>query len=79
MPLELNAALQKRAQEQHRPVDQTAVEAVKAGLGLGTAESKSSKQVSLAAAIRARFAPLGGLELPEPMREPMPAPPDLGE
>ncbi len=34
---------------------------------------------NLAAAIRARFAPLGGVELPEVPREPMRGPPDLGE
>jgi plasmid stability protein len=33
---------------------------------------------NLAAAIRARFAPLGGVELPEIPREPMRDPPDLG-
>jgi antitoxin FitA len=34
---------------------------------------------NLAAAIRARFAPLGGVELPEVPREPMRDPPELGE
>jgi plasmid stability protein len=34
---------------------------------------------NLAAAIRARFAPLGGVELPEVTREPMRDPPDFGE
>jgi antitoxin FitA len=33
----------------------------------------------LAAAIRARFAPLGGVELPETPREPGREPPTLGE
>ncbi|MCK1732408.1 plasmid stabilization protein [Bradyrhizobium sp. 138] len=33
---------------------------------------------NLAATIRARFAPLGGLELPEILREPMREPPDFG-
>jgi hypothetical protein len=80
IPLELDAALQKRALEQHRPVDQIAVEAMKAGgLGLGVATSKSSTPGSLSASIRARFVPLGGLELPEAIREPMLAPLDLGE
>jgi len=35
--------------------------------------------VNLAAAIRARFAPLGGVELPDATREPIREPPDLGE
>jgi plasmid stability protein len=34
--------------------------------------------VNLAAAIRARFAPIGGVELPEIPREPMREPPDFG-
>ncbi len=33
---------------------------------------------NLAAAIRARFAPLGGVDLPELPREPMREPPDFG-
>jgi plasmid stability protein len=33
---------------------------------------------NLATAIRARFAPLGGVELPEVPREPMREPPDFG-
>lgn len=33
---------------------------------------------NLAAAIRARFAPLGGVDLPEAPREPMREPPDFG-
>jgi len=79
IPGELDAALRKRAEEQHRPVDQIAVEAMQIGLGLGTPVSNSSANTSLAAAIRARFAPLGGLELPEPIRELMREPLDLGE
>ena len=75
IPLELDAALRKKADEQCRPVDQVAVEAMKAGLGLGRSEPQ--KNVSLAAAIRARFAPLGGLELPDPIRESMREPLDL--
>ncbi|HWZ61115.1 MAG TPA: hypothetical protein VNW46_19170 [Gemmatimonadaceae bacterium] len=35
--------------------------------------------VNLAAAIRARFAPLGGVELPDVPREPIRAPLDLDE
>jgi hypothetical protein len=79
IPLELDVALRKKAEEQHQPVDQIAMEAMKAGLGLGKAVSNATGSVSLAAAIRSRFGPLGGIELAEPVREPMRAPLDLGE
>ncbi len=35
------------------------------------------RPVNFASAIRARFAPLGGVDLPEVPREPMRAPPDF--
>jgi plasmid stability protein len=38
-----------------------------------------SRQGNLATAIRARFAPLGGVELPTVPREPMRAPPSFDE
>jgi antitoxin FitA len=79
IPLELDAALRRRAEEQHRPVDQVAVEAMKAGLGLEKAEPNVNRGTSLAASIRGRFGPLGGIELAEPIREPVPEPPDLGK
>jgi len=79
IPLELDAALRRKAEEQHRPVDQVAVEAMKAGLGLEKAEPKANGTTSLAASIRSRFGPLGGIELAEPVREPMPEPPDFGK
>jgi plasmid stability protein len=45
---------------------------------LRTALNREPAQpVNLAAAIRARFAPLGGVELPEMSREPMREPPDF--
>lgn len=37
-----------------------------------------ARPTNLAAAIRKRFAPLGGVELPESPREPMREPPDFG-
>ena len=37
-----------------------------------------AQAVNLAAAIRKRFAPLGGVELPDVPREPMREPPDFG-
>lgn len=46
---------------------------------LRTALAREPTQpVNLAAAIRKRFAPLGGVELPEMAREPMREPPDFG-
>lgn len=36
-------------------------------------------QVNLGAVVRARFAPLGGVEVPETPREPMREPPDFAE
>ena len=36
-----------------------------------------TQPANLAAAIRARFAPLGGVDLPEVPREPMREPPDM--
>jgi antitoxin FitA len=47
---------------------------------LRTALSKEPPApANLAAAIRARFAPLGGVELPTEPRGPMREPPDFGE
>jgi plasmid stability protein len=46
---------------------------------LRTALNKQpSPPANLAAAIRARFAPIGGVELPEVTRGPMREPPDFG-
>ena len=39
---------------------------------------EKSVPTDLAAAIRARFSPLGGVDLPETPREPMRDPPDFG-
>jgi hypothetical protein len=78
IPLELDAALRQKAEEQHRPVDQIAVEAMKVGLGLGKAAQSGGGNANLAASIRTRFGPLGGIELAEPIRESIPEPPDLG-
>jgi hypothetical protein len=79
IPTELNDALQKKAQELHRAVDEVAVEAMSAGLGLGKVSMGPEGSGSLASAIRARFAPLGGLELPEVAREPMREATDFGQ
>jgi hypothetical protein len=79
IPVELDVALRKKADEQHMPVDQVAVEAMKAGLGLDKQGSNPIMITNLAAAIRARVAPLGGVELVELVREPMREPPDFGK
>jgi plasmid stability protein len=44
----------------------------------GALNQEPVQPVNLAVAIRARFAPLGGVELPETPRDPMREPPDLG-
>ena len=77
IPHELDAAHRRRAEEQHRPVDPVAVEAMKAGLGLAKSDSNTSS--NLPESIRMRFGSLGGIELAEPIREPMPEPLDLGK
>jgi hypothetical protein len=70
IPLELDVALRKKAEEQYRPVDQVAVEAMQAGLGL--ARVGSNTNTNLAESIRTRFGPLGGIELAGPVRESIP-------
>ncbi len=79
IPADIDAALWRKAEEQHRSVDQVAVEVMKAGLGLKKAEPGENGNTSLAASIRSRFAPLGGIESAEPIREPMPNPLDLAK
>jgi plasmid stability protein len=44
-----------------------------------TLNKEPALPANLAAAIRARFAPLGGVEFPEMPREPMREPPNFGE
>jgi hypothetical protein len=78
IPPDLDAALRRKAEQEHRPLDQVAVEAMKVGLGMTKQAQATIGSSSLAAAIRARFAPLGGAELSEPIREPLPEPLDLG-
>ena len=71
IPAELNAELQRRAASQHIPIDQVAVEAMQAGLGLKNDNPKSIQPDGLATRINERFAPLGGLEIPERIKEPI--------
>jgi antitoxin FitA len=44
----------------------------------GALNQESVQPANLAVAIRARFAPLGGVELPEAPRDPLREPPDFG-
>lgn len=78
IPHDLDAALQKQAREQHTTVDQVAVEAMKAGLGLPSTAS-NGRDVNLAASIRDRVAALGGIELAQQAREPIRKPVDFDE
>jgi antitoxin FitA len=77
IPPELNAALHRKAAEQHKPVDQIALDAMKAGLALAPQPGGEIDKPNLVVAIRARFGPLGGIEMAEPIREPMRDPPDF--
>jgi hypothetical protein len=43
------------------------------------ASANTNSRHNLAESIRARFGPLGGVELPETIREPMRVPPDFGQ
>ena len=77
IPIELDAALRQKVREQHKPGDQIAVEAMKVGLGMEKAGHGTGDNPNLAASIRSRFGPLGGIELAEPVREPIPNPTEL--
>ena len=77
IPSELDAALRQRADEQHLSVDQVAVAAIRIGLGLP--EQPGHDEKNLAASIRARFGPLGGVELATPVREPIKDPVEFPE
>ncbi len=77
IPRDVNEALEKKAIQQHRTVDEVAVEAIKAGLGLNQASAGVQGNGRLASSIRARFAPLGGVELLDTGRQPI-RDPDFG-
>jgi hypothetical protein len=77
IPPDLDTALRRKADQEHRTVDQIAVEAMRAGLLLAKGEPNVNGNTSLVASIRARFRPLGGIELTQSIREPMPEPLDL--
>ena len=68
----LKRRLRIRAAENGRSMEQEARDILRAALS-----QESSTGKDLASAIRARFAPLGGVELELPPREPMREPPEL--
>ena len=68
----LKRRLRIRAAENGRSMEQEARDILRAAL-----DQERSTGKDLAGAIRARFAPLGGVELDLPPREPMRGPPQL--
>jgi len=70
----LKGRLRVRAAHHGRSMEEEAREILKAALS-----NETSSHHNLAESIRARFAGLGGVELPEVPREPMRRPPKLGK
>jgi plasmid stability protein len=68
----LKARLRVRAAQRGHSMEEEARDILRAALA-----QKHTQKNNLAASIRARFAPLGGVELPLPPREPMREPPEL--
>ena len=68
----LKAQLRIRAAHHHRSMEEEAREILRLALA-----SPLPEESNLAAAIRRRFAPLGGADLVLPPREPIREPPDL--
>jgi len=68
----LKAQLRIRAAHHHRSMEEEAREILRSALA-----SPVRQDSNLAAAIRRRFAPLGGVDLDLPPREPIREPPDL--
>ncbi len=69
----LKARLRVRAAEHGHSMEDEARDILRTALN-----RKRSQPTNLAAAIRARVALLGGVDLPQPIREPMRQPPELG-
>ncbi len=70
----LKRRLRIRAAENGKSMEQEARDILKAAL-----YTQPSKGEDLVRAIRSRFAPLGGVELELPPREPMGEPPDFND
>ena len=68
----LKRRLRIRAAENGKSMEQEARDILRAAL-----DQESSQGTDLASAIRARFAPLGGVELDLPSREPIRQPPQF--
>ena len=68
----VKARLRRRAASRGHSMEEEARQILRTAVESDTAAS------NLAASIRARFEPLGGVELTLPPREPMPEPPALG-
>jgi plasmid stability protein len=68
----LKSRLRVQAAIHGRSMEEEARDILRAALN-----KDSRRPTNLAAAIRARFAPLGGVDLPEVPREPMRKPPDF--
>ena len=69
---DLKRRLRIRAAQHGRSMEQEARDILKEAL-----DTERPVEEDLAGAIRARFAPLGGVDLELPPREPMPDPPQL--
>lgn len=69
----LKARLRVQAATHGRSMEEEARDILRTALN-----REAAPPANLAAAIRARFAPLGGVELPEMPREGMREPPDFG-
>jgi plasmid stability protein len=69
----LKARLRVQAAVHGRSMEDEARDILRTALNRG-----SAPPANLAATIRARFAPLGGVDLPAPPRGPMREPPDFG-
>ena len=68
----LERRLRVRAAENGRSMEQEVKDILKTAL-----DQEPTESANLASAIRARFAPLGGVKLNLPPRDPMREPPDL--
>ena len=70
----LKSRLRMRAASHGRSMEDEARDILRSALN-----SESARRGNLAASIRARFAPLGGVDLPAVPRDPMRAPPAFDE
>ena len=73
---DLKRRLRIRAAQHGRPMEQEARDMAR-GILKEALDTERPVKEDLAGAIRARFAPLGGVDLELPPREPMPDPPQL--